>query len=81
MATHVHLVVNSATDRGPRLLQLFKGAASRDLNRREQGFGDRWWTKSGSRRLLTSVGSIEGAVRYVLCDQEGAFLIFGDRAG
>lgn len=78
MRTHVHLVVLSPEAEGARLLNLFKGASARRLT---QEFGApeaiQWWTRSGSRRLLTDRASFEGAVRYVR-DQDGWIELWGD---
>lgn len=66
MPTHIHVVVRSFAHEGPHLLQLFKGAASRRLSS-QHGRPDSgtWWTRSGSRRLLTSTRSIRSALQYV----------------
>ncbi|MCC6227869.1 MAG: transposase [Phycisphaerales bacterium] len=66
MRTHVHLVVRSGGQEGARLLQLFKGVASRRLGQANGVQSPKsWWTRHGSRRLLTNDASVEGAVRYV----------------
>ena len=66
MRSHVHLVVRSGGLEGARLLQLFKGVASRRLGQaRGEQSPKSWWTRHGSRRLLTNEASVEGAVRYV----------------
>lgn len=75
MATHVHAVVASPVDEGPRLLNLFKGVSSRRLGQR---FGPRtggaWWTRHGSRRLLPDARAAEAAIRYVK-EQAGVLAI------
>lgn len=77
MATHVHVVVRSETDVGEELLRRFKGVSSRRLS---QAFGKpnapSWWTRHGSRRLLTTPQSREGAVQYTLT-QERPLVLFG----
>lgn len=66
MRTHIHLVVRSSNAEGARLLQLFKGVASRRLGSACRDQVPRtWWTRHGSRRLLTNDASVAGAVRYV----------------
>lgn len=66
MRTHVHVVVRSSNAEGTRLLQLFKGVAARRLGQAScEQSPKAWWTRHGSRRLLTNEASVEGAVRYV----------------
>jgi REP element-mobilizing transposase RayT len=66
MANHVHLVVGVPGDPDPaRLLQAFKAYASRALNR-DAGGERRWWTESGSRRILRGSDAVVAAVRYVM---------------
>jgi REP element-mobilizing transposase RayT len=67
MANHVHLVVGVSGDPDPAiLLRDFKSYASRALNATRPGRpGGRWWTESGSRRILRDEASIVGAIRYV----------------
>ncbi|GIK20449.1 MAG: hypothetical protein DYG93_04725 [Leptolyngbya sp. PLA2] len=84
MATHVHLVVASTSLEGAALLQRFKGVSSRRLTQR---FGKpgapSWWTRHGSRRLLTNAPSVDGALRYVW-EQIGALVVWrasDERAG
>jgi len=76
MANHVHLVVSAEDADGARLLQLFKGVASRRLGQR---FGRRpggsWWTRHGSRRLLRDERAVEQAIRYVMT-QEAPLVAF-----
>lgn len=79
MATHMHLVVRSSEIEDAKVLQLFKGTISRRLT---QAFGPplrapRWWTHKGSHRLLTSIGSIRGAVVYVIDEQADPLETFG----
>src|SRR5690606_34687293 len=61
MATHVHLVVRSRDAEGAGALQLLKGVSSRRLSQRFGRPAKRWWTRHGSRRLLTSEASYEAA--------------------
>jgi hypothetical protein len=76
MSTHVHLVVESQTAEGARVLNLFKGVSSRRLG---QAFGRRpnghWWTQHGSHRLLPSQRAVVAAISYVL-NQPNALKIF-----
>lgn len=67
MANHVHVVVGVPGDPDPSaLLRELKGYGSRPLN---QGWGGgtrrRWWTRSGSCRLLRGEPHVMAAVRYV----------------
>lgn len=75
MRTHCHLVVASREAEGATLLGLFKGVASRRLS---QTFGKpgpgTWWTRHGSRRLLTTQDSIIAAVQSV-GRQDNPFLL------
>jgi len=77
MATHVHVVLRSESHEGPELLRFLKGVSSRRLT---QMFGKpdapSWWTRHGSRRLLTNPDSRAGAVRYTLT-QDGPLTVFG----
>jgi len=77
--THIHLVVHSPDAEGPEVLQFFKGAMSRRLSI-EFGKPDAptWWTRGGSRRLLTSDHSLNAAIRYVLHEQSSALLVFSE---
>lgn len=70
MRTHAHVVASSFEHDGAKLLQIFKGVASRRLS---QAFGPpaggTWWTRHGSRRLLADEAAIGAAVRYVDAQQ------------
>ena len=80
MATHVHVVLRSESHEGSELLRFFKGVSSRRLT---QAFGKpkapSWWTRHGSRRLLTNPDSRTGAVRYTLT-QDRPLIVFGTLA-
>jgi REP element-mobilizing transposase RayT len=65
MANHVHLVVGVPGDPEPdSLLRDFKSYASRRLNC-QFGRQPRWWTQSGSTRILPNQEATESAVEYV----------------
>jgi REP element-mobilizing transposase RayT len=76
MPTHVHVLVRSPNREGARLLNLFKGAASRRLSLR---FGKpeagTWWTRSGLHRLVLGSGAVRSAATYVR-DQEHPLLLW-----
>jgi REP element-mobilizing transposase RayT len=79
MTNHVHLVVGVPGDPDPeKLLGDFKAYATRTLNR---GWGrrenDRWWTQSGSKRILASSDAIRQAVHYVLKKQPNPLALWG----
>jgi REP element-mobilizing transposase RayT len=84
MANHVHAVVGVRGDPDPSsLLRDFKSYSARELNQtspsRER---QRWWTKSGSTRILPDESAILAAIRYVE-NQEWplALWIRGERPG
>ncbi len=72
MRNHVHLVVGVQGDPDPAtLLRDFKSYSSRALNaataRPPNG---RWWTQSGSRRVLRGEEHLIAGIRYVLSQHE-----------
>jgi REP element-mobilizing transposase RayT len=72
MRNHVHLVVGVAGDPDPSdLLRHFKTYGSKTLSR-AAGRPDngRWWTQSGSRRVLRDDAAVIAAIRYVLTQHE-----------
>lgn len=68
MRNHVHLVVGVAGDPDPAgLLRVLKANSSRALNTRHgRKPAGRWWTQSGSRRVLRGETAVSAAARYVL---------------
>jgi REP element-mobilizing transposase RayT len=77
MANHVHVVVGvpspGDTSAAADATRRFKAYASRALN---EGFGrrTRWWTSSGSRRLLVGEPAVIAAVRHV-ANQRGSLVV------
>jgi REP element-mobilizing transposase RayT len=76
MRNHVHLVVGVPGDPDPAsLLRDFKSYSSRRLNKI---FGEpnapRWWTESGSRRILKGDEAVQAAVFYVLNQEHPLFV-------
>ncbi|MBU0618529.1 MAG: transposase, partial [Planctomycetes bacterium] len=71
MPDHVHLLCQGEQS-GSQLLQLFKGAASRRMNRAHAlTDAPRWWTESGSKKYIQKGGNVQSAVQYV-CSQKDA---------
>ena len=68
MRNHVHLVVGVRYDPDPStLLHAFKGHSSQVLSAAShRPPGGRWWTQSGSRRVLRDEPAVVAAIRYVL---------------
>lgn len=66
MRTHAHVALWSPELEGVACLQLVKGVSSRRLT---EAFGKpgapSWWTRHGSRRLLTNRESVVAAIGYV----------------
>lgn len=76
MTTHIHLVVQSESDEGARLLNLFKGVSSRRLTQRfGRPVSSTWWTRHGSRRLPTNDRAVRAALEYVW-NQPLALIVF-----
>jgi REP element-mobilizing transposase RayT len=77
MANHVHLVVGVNGDPSPeKVLHSFKSYGSRALNERwTKPSNGTWWVESGSKRKLSTLESICGAVAYVR-DQEYPLLVW-----
>ena len=75
MRDHVHVLCQ--TDRvGSELLQLLKGNASRELNKKlDLADSPRWWTKSGSTRFIKSRSDLTAAIEYVQ-NQKGALCMW-----
>jgi REP element-mobilizing transposase RayT len=74
--THVHVVVSS-TESPERIMNDFKGYASRRLN--EAGFenaGRKRWTRHGSNPYLWKPRDVEAAVHYVLREQGEPMAVF-----
>ena len=67
MANHVHVVVGVPGDPDPStLLRDLKSYGARELNRISPAHDrQRWWTKSGSTRILPDETAILAAIRYV----------------
>ena len=67
MANHVHVVIGVAGDPDPsNVMRDLKGYGSRALNARWGGGGARrWWTRSGSHRVLRGEPHVIAAIRYV----------------
>ena len=67
MANHVHVVVGVPGDPDPSwVMRDLKSYGSRSLNERwGGGTPRRWWTRSGSQRLLRGEPHVVAAVRYV----------------
>lgn len=76
MANHVHVVVGVADDPDPAdLLRDLKSYSSRALNRHASiPRNGRWWTQSGSRRILRGENAVLGAVKYVQNQQRPLLL-------
>ena len=68
MRNHVHLVVGVPGDPDPSiLLHAFKSHSSKTLTAAGvRPPGGRWWTRSGSRRVLRDEAAVVAAIRYVL---------------
>jgi REP element-mobilizing transposase RayT len=79
MANHIHVVLGVPGDPDPAaLLPDLKSYGSRALNRfYPGGASDRWWTQSGSRRILRTRDAVLAAARYVR-DQEYPCLVWVD---
>lgn len=79
LVNHVHVVVGAPGDPDPAvLLRDFKSYGSRRLNRRwGTPASGTWWVESGSRRVLKTTDSLNGAIGYVL-DQEGPLLLWSN---
>lgn len=78
--THVHVVVTS-TESPERVMNDFKGYASRRLN--EAGFENaerKRWTRHGSTPYLWKPRDVEAAVHYVVHEQGEPMAVF-DRSG
>lgn len=77
LRNHIHLVVGVPAEvDAADLLRDFKSYASRRLNKEfGKPKGDRWWTESGSRRILKSEDAVRAAIRYVL-EQEHPLLVW-----
>jgi adenine-specific DNA methylase/REP element-mobilizing transposase RayT len=78
--THVHVVVTS-TESPERMMNDFKGYASRRLN--EAGFENaerKRWTRHGSTPYLWKPRDVEAAVHYVVHEQGEPMAVF-DRSG
>jgi len=67
LPNHVHIVVRLGDDVPPcSALRDFKCNISKLLNRVYSCPGKRWWTSSGSTRLLATEAAVRNAVNYVL---------------
>lgn len=65
-SNHVHAVI-TATDSSPgKVMGILKVRGSLALKALPPGAErNRWWTRDGSKRLLTSPAAVQGAIEYV----------------
>ena len=69
-SNHVHAVVTASDSSPGKVMGVLKVRATKALNGLRVGGGrEHWWTREGSKRLLNTPGSVQGAIRYVM-DQE-----------
>jgi len=66
-SNHVHAVVTAGDASPGKVMGILKVRGTRALREMGPGAGrDRWWTREGSKRILNTPGSVEGAIRYVM---------------
>lgn len=80
MNNHVHLVLGVPRETSSvKALQDFKAYGSRVLNERYgKPKSGKWWTKSGSRRLLPDEEALTAAIDYVLHRQANSLLTWSN---
>ncbi|MCY2931629.1 MAG: transposase [Planctomycetota bacterium] len=65
-SNHVHVVVTASDSSPGKVMGVMKARATKALNLHPaSGARERWWTKDGSKRLLTSPAALTAAIRYV----------------
>ena len=66
-SNHVHVVVTACNARPGKVMGILKVRGTQALNAlRLGGDRDRWWTRDGSKRILTTPAFVEAAIQYVL---------------